>query len=289
MNDHETFLLLAAKRLDQALTPEEETLLEAHLASCPSCRAIAAGMRRDDLRLRASLTPVPVPRRVRDRVLAEASGRRVVGLRTALLLAAALALGLIGAPLIAGGLRESPAASEPSASIAVVSPTLSPSQTPSDEPPLSPSLEPSSAAPSTSTAPVGAGQSVNGSFTYSENIPKRGGISAHFVEGHAEGAWSKRVPATGNSQIWKGTITCLVVFGNEAWMAGPVTDSPDGTTAIFILVRDLGAEGDGDRAMMWLNDHGETQNLLEGWCRDRFRPGAPFLLTSGDIKVRGGG
>ena len=106
MNDHETFLLLAAKRLDQALTSEEETLLEAHLASCPSCRAIAAGMRRDDLRLRASLTPVPVPRRVRDRVLAEASGRRVVGLRTALLLAAALALGLIGAPLIAGGLRE---------------------------------------------------------------------------------------------------------------------------------------------------------------------------------------
>jgi hypothetical protein len=290
MRDHETYLLLAAKRLTEPLSREEEADLEAHLASCPSCRSIAAGMRRDDVRLRGAFGPVPVAPRVRERVLSEAAGRSPLQIRAALLLAAALALGLIGAPLIAGGPGPSPAASAPSPSLAVVSPSASPmsSLSPSESIPASGSSA-SAAASASAPPPPGAGQSVNGSFTYSEAIPKRAGISAHFVEGRPEGAWSRRVPATGDSQVWKGKISCLVVSGNEAWMAGPVTQSPDGTDAIFILVRDVGPEGEGDRAMMWLNLHGETLDLLEGWCRDRFRPGAPVLVSSGDIEVHGGG
>ena len=84
MNDHETYLLLAAKRMTEPLTHDEETELEHHLASCPDCRAIAAGMRRDDVRLRAVLAaPIPVAPRVRERVLAEAAAEAVVAVAAA--------------------------------------------------------------------------------------------------------------------------------------------------------------------------------------------------------------
>ena len=55
MTDHETFVLLAAKQLSEPLSPREEAELAAHLADCPSCRSMAAGMRRDNDRLQAEL------------------------------------------------------------------------------------------------------------------------------------------------------------------------------------------------------------------------------------------
>ena len=102
MTDHETFVLLAAKRISEALSAEEEAALEAHLAVCPTCRSIAAGMRRDDMRLRAELGVAKVSPRVRRRVLDEAAGRRRIDPRIILGLAAALALGVIAVPLIVG-------------------------------------------------------------------------------------------------------------------------------------------------------------------------------------------
>ena len=94
------------------------------------------------------------------------------------------------------------------------------------------------------------------------------------------------MPATGVSKKWNGTITCLVIDGADAWIAGAVTDSTDGVNrAIFIRVHDGGPKGNGDRVTMWLNDHGETLPLLEGWCRERFTPGPTYPLTSGDIVV----
>jgi hypothetical protein len=78
-----------------------------------------------------------------------------------------------------------------------------------------------------------------------------------------------------------------VIDGNEAWMAGPVTENSGSGTqeAIFILLRDVGPEGAGDRAMMDLSDQGQSLGLLEGWCRDKFRPGAPYVVTDGDIRI----
>ena len=135
MNDHETYLLLAAKRMTEPLTHDEETELEHHLASCPDCRAIAAGMRRDDVRLRAVLAaPIPVAPRVRERVLAEASGSRRSRWPVTLLLAAALALALMAAPLIAGRFREPAASESPSASTAAVEPSVRPSPAASNAP-----------------------------------------------------------------------------------------------------------------------------------------------------------
>ena len=52
----------------------EEADLAAHLAECPRCRSIAAGMRRDNDRLQAELGAATVSPRVRARVLDEALG-----------------------------------------------------------------------------------------------------------------------------------------------------------------------------------------------------------------------
>lgn len=291
MNDHERFLLLAAQRIDEPLTREADAELEAHLSSCPSCRAAAAGMRRDDIRLRAVLSPVAVAPRVRTAVLAEASGRRrrEAAWRLLTVLAAAIVIAVIGVPLIAGGPGQGPGsggATPSQASIPTASPTPSPTPPPTDSP--TPSVEPSQE-PSPSTAapsPVVAG-SVNGQFIYSEFEPRRGSISAGYVDGAADGAWSRRVPPAGNSKIWNGTITCLVIDGDEAWMAGPVKVSADGETnqAIFILARDRGPQGEGDRVLMQLSTSGETLALFEGWCREKFRPRAPYPLTDGDIRI----
>jgi hypothetical protein len=70
-------------------------------------------------------------------------------------------------------------------------------------------------------------------------------------------------------------------------MAGPVIRSPDGkpNQAIFILARDRGPEGAGDRVLMQLSNSGETLALFEGWCRERFRPTAPYPVTDGDIRI----
>ena len=290
MNDHERFLLLAAQRIDEPLTREADAELEAHLSSCPSCRTTAAAMRRDDIRLRAILSPVTVAPRVRTAVLAEASGRRrrAASWRVLSVLAAAVVIAVVAVPFIVGGPRQGPGSGgvTPSqASVPTASPTpppTSPTDSPTPSVELSQEPSPSTAAPS----PVLTG-SVNGSFTYSESQPRRGSITARFVDGAPDGAWSRRVPPAGNSKIWSGTITCLVIDGDEAWMAGRVTVSADRKTdqAIFILARDRGAQGEGDRVLMQLSMSGETLAVFEGWCRDRFRPETPFPLTSGDIRI----
>ena len=147
MTDHETFVLLAAKQIGEPLSAGEEDDLEAHLATCPACRSVAAGMRRDDARLRAELGPTKVSPRVRRRVLDEAAGRRHIDPRLILGLAAALAVAAMGVPLLAGGRLvgdPSPAVTSPSA--AVTSPSAPPASTRSPSP--SPSVvSPSALAP----------------------------------------------------------------------------------------------------------------------------------------------
>ena len=121
MTDHETFVMLAAKQIGQPLSAEEAAELEAHLAACHTCRSTAAGMRRDDIRLRAEMGVAKVSPRVRRRVLDEAAGRRRIAPGILLGLAAALVLGVIGVPLMAGSrlaLVPSPSVTTPSTSVA---------------------------------------------------------------------------------------------------------------------------------------------------------------------------
>ena len=166
MTDHEAFRELAARAVDGDLTAAEATDLASHLDACPSCRAFAAGLRRDDLLLRATIDDAPVASRIRDRVLAEARGesRRFDG-RLILVLAAALALAAIGIPILAGRAPDARPSTPPT--------TVAPSPAPS-------ASDPGFAASPSPTAPVvaspepsPAGASVNGAYGSPSTPPTR--------------------------------------------------------------------------------------------------------------------
>jgi Putative zinc-finger len=278
MTDHETFVLLGAKQISEPLSAEEAGALETHLATCPSCRSIAASMRRDDIRLRAELGATKVSPRVRRRVLEEAAGRRRVDPRLLLGLAAALTLAVIGVPLLAG----SRVPSVPSPSIAA------PSADNVSTPPSSSPASPSAVAPTPSPSASGSGPFVVGNYVYGTNPPRRDTLAAHF-EGAAVGEWSRRAPATGEGTFLGGPVTCLVISGSDAWLAGPATTATDGrkNLAVFIHVHDGGSEGEGDTAFMWQTTAGQSLVTMTEWCEKKFIPADGLPLTTGDIVVQG--
>jgi Putative zinc-finger len=284
MTDHEAFLLLAAKQLSERLSDSEEAELSAHLASCPSCRAMTVAMRRDDILLRGELGVASVSPRVRRRVLDEASGVRRFDRRLILALAATLLLASISIPLLAGGGRSEPPSpvptSEPTAttqSVALVPPLASESPSPTNS--ESTSLPPS----------PGSGPFVTGAYVYGEGVPRRDSIAAHFEEA-AVGEWSRTIPATGEGNSYGGPITCLVIDGKKAWMAGRATTATEGAKdrAVFIHVVDGGSDGAGDLAFLVLSTRGQTLQTMEEWCQRKFVPADPYPLTSGDIVVDDG-
>ncbi|HET8786281.1 MAG TPA: zf-HC2 domain-containing protein [Candidatus Limnocylindrales bacterium] len=280
MNDHETYLLLAAKRMTEPLTHDEETELERHLASCPDCRAIAAGMRRDDIRLRAVLAaPIPVAPRVRERVLAEAAGSRRSRWPVTLLLAAALALGLMAVPLIAGRFREPAASESPSASTAAVASSEAPSATVE----VSPSVEPTQQ-PSAATVPPGTGPTVNANYVYFDRIDS---VAARLEDGKPVGEWWRQTQVDGKTQSYAGPITCLVIDGNDAWLAGPATSATDGRSglAIFFRLHDGGPNGAGDAARGYLSNPGQSLTTMQTWCETKYTQPEVTPLTSGDVSI----
>jgi hypothetical protein len=95
------------------------------------------------------------------------------------------------------------------------------------------------------------------------------------------------VPATGGGSSAGGPVTCLVVDGRDAWLAGPATTTSDGSTdrAAFLFVHDGGPDGEGDTAILWMNDPGQTLATLEGWCEAKFIPAEPYPLDEGDVVV----
>lgn len=276
MTDHESFLLLAAKRIGEPLTEQEATDLAAHLDTCPSCRAIASGMERDDVRLRSVLGEAPVSPRVRERVLAEAAGRRSIDPRLVLVIAAALALAAIAGPVIIGsapGPRPLPSPTTGETSV-----VPSPSATGSG-------ASPSAASPS--ATPSGA--FVVGAYVYGDSPPRRDTIAAR-LDGGPRGEWSRRMPATGDGNSFAGPITCLEISGSDAWLAGPTTTATDGSSggAVMIHVHDGGPAGNGDTVVMWQSTAGQTLTTMTEWCEQRFIPAGPFPLSSGDVVVEDG-
>lgn len=275
MTDHETFVLLAAKQLSEPLSPGEEADLAAHLSECPSCRAIATGMRRDNVGLRRQLEAATVSPGVRARVLAEASGRRRFDTRLVLGLAAILLLGVLAVPFFAGGRTEATPPPSTQAELPTVAPTQSPTAS---------SLEPSPsiATPSPSTSEA----FVAGSYVYGTRPPRRDTVAAQFEAGEPVGEWSRISPADGSGNTYTGTVTCLVIDGSTAWLAGPTTAATDGTEAALIVIHDGGPSGKDDTALMWLTRAGQTLTTVTNWCVNQFTPaGPPLPLTEGDIEI----
>ena len=163
----------------------------------------------------------------------------------------------------------------PSPSVAAIDPTGSPS--------------PSPAPPTPSPSPVPA-WSADGAFDWGKGPPKRSSVAAHLENGRPTGEWSHKVPAVAPSEFYGGPITCLVVDGPDAWMAGPATTATDGTKdrAVFIHMHDGGPDGAGDLVVVLLNIQGQTIATMEQWCQRRFIPSGPFPITSGEVTVDDG-
>jgi hypothetical protein len=291
MTDHEAFVLLAAKQLSEPLSPKEEAELAAHLATCTECRHVVAGLRQDDVGLRAQLGTATVAPRVRTRVLEEAKGRRRTDGRLVLGLAAVLLLGALGASFIVGGQPEATPAPSNLAELPTADPTLSPAPSLPEPSPTAatPSPSPSPSEPPVSPPPSRSAAYVAGSYVYGTRPPRRDTVAAQFVAGEPVGEWSRVSPADGSGNTYAGTITCLVIEGSTAWMAGPTTSATDGTEAALIVVHDGGRNGKGDTALMWLTRAGQTITTVENWCVNQFTPkGPPLPLTDGDIEIQDG-
>ena len=133
-----------------------------------------------------------------------------------------------------------------------------------------------------SAAPVIAGSPtalVAGSYTYTTFTGghRQVGISARLSGGEASGSWSNLAGS--------GPITCLVVDGNEAWLAGTGTTGPE--TGIFIYVIDGGAPGSAyDLVTAWGQDPGQPFEELQGWCEDRATHVPLFTVDTGNVTVK---
>ena len=125
---------------------------------------------------------------------------------------------------------------------------------------------------------------------YSEEAPRRDSVLARFEGGEAVGEWTRNQPPTGAPRnSFAGPVTCLVIDGPDAWLAGPSTvDTVGDTPAVFIRLHDGGPDGQGDLALLWRANTGQTIETMEGWCQTKFSPASPSPITSGDIVIEDG-
>ena len=97
------------------------------------------------------------------------------------------------------------------------------------------------------------------------------------------------MPADGTGDTWGGPITCLVISGSDAWLAGPASTATDGKTeAALIVVHDGGPGGKDDTALIWLAPPGQTITTVTNWCMNKFVPADLSPLTDGDVEVQDG-
>lgn len=91
-----------------------------------------------------------------------------------------------------------------------------------------------------------------------------------------KGSWTvDRWTCGGLTNSLTGSVTCLRVDGDDAWVAGPIA----GGGAAFIFLHDGGSPGAaGDRALGWFADPPQTLEDMETICEAM--PSPPFLLWS---------
>ena len=128
------------------------------------------------------------------------------------------------------------------------------------------------------TAAPGAVALVAGSYTYTtDSGGHRSASIAAVGTAPLRGTWEW--------QKRHGPVTCLVVLGNDAWLAGPGTTGPE--TGVFIHVRDGGSPGRADDLVTaWGQDPGQPFEELQGWCEGRATHVPLFALETGDVTVK---
>ena len=131
-----------------------------------------------------------------------------------------------------------------------------------------------------STAAAGQTASVAGGYTYYtfNGGFRQASIAATVSGSTVKGQWS-----------WQqnhGPVTCLVVDGPDAWLAGPGTTGPE--TGVFIYVHDGGSPGAGnDFVTGWGQDPGQPLEELLGWCATKNTDVPLFDMNSGNVTVSG--
>jgi hypothetical protein len=132
--------------------------------------------------------------------------------------------------------------------------------------------------------------SVAGYYTYYPFGGTSERTIAVFARGNAsvKGTWA-RIDGTTGAVLRAGLVTCLVIDGTDAWMAGPEIYRADGryvSEGSFLQVHDGGQPGpEGDFAVTWFGDPGQPLAELVGWCENRNTPVELFPLASGDVAV----
>ena len=127
------------------------------------------------------------------------------------------------------------------------------------------------------TGPTGG---VAGSYTYRNlNDAHRSASITAMASNPVKGTWSW--------QGRRGPVTCLVVDGPDAWLAGPGTTGPE--TGVFIRVHDGGNPGPGNDVVTgWGQDPGQPLEELLEWCETKATHVPLFEMDTGNVTVRAG-
>jgi hypothetical protein len=257
MTSHARAEGLLAAAIDFNLTPAEHTEMDDHIATCPDCRALAAGYRSDTASLRAMAYADP-PARVRSAVLRAASRPQARAIEPwKLLVAAALLLtALLGATAAIGAWNSRPSLvvvppiASPSADLAEVpTPTavapsadaLSSEPTPF-APPAAECPSPTSAVPlPVVTVSVGGGPAIAATQGSTTTVTCTTTGSADAVpsdpaEGVSAGPGdllTLAVPSGWRFLHWQGSDRPVVGEGANVW---PPTDTPERPRQIEVPV-----------------------------------------------------
>lgn len=121
---------------------------------------------------------------------------------------------------------------------------------------------------------------ATGTYAYtSSSGPKSVSIAAHATA-PVKGRWTLTNLNTG--AVRDGVVTCLVVDGADAWIAGSPTSGEFGA---FFYLHDGGEPGTDDLAVTFVQDPGQPFEELQNWCETRYTGIGQYPLDSGNLVV----
>ena len=95
-------------------------------------------------------------------------------------------------------------------------------------------------------------------------------------DGEAVGEWWRTTIVSGKQESYGGPtpVSCSMA-------RSPISDRrrppPTANLAIYFQLRDRGANGEGDQAIGYLSNPGQTLTTMQTWCETKTRPIRPRL------------